>query len=117
MGITCIAPAQSHLERRFRTLLIKHRIELPLRNEPLGPYTIDCLWPHHRVAVELDGRQHTRPHQADSDDDRDLWLRRNRYITRRYGKRQLDEQPDNVIADLQDAFAEAVKLGYAKAAA
>jgi hypothetical protein len=77
----------SNLERRFRTLLIKNRIELPLRNEPLGPFTIDCLWPTRRVAVELDGRQHTRPHQADSDDDRDLWLRRHRYITRRYGER------------------------------
>jgi very-short-patch-repair endonuclease len=83
----------------------------------VGPYTIDCLWPTRRVAVELDGRQHTRPHQADTDDDRDLWLRRNRYVTRRYGKRQLDEQPANVVADLLDAFAEAVKLGYAKLAA
>jgi len=38
-------------------------------------------------------------------------------VTRRYGKRQLAEQPANVIADLLDAFAEAVKLGYAKLAA
>jgi very-short-patch-repair endonuclease len=105
--------ARSQLERRFRTLLIEHRIELPLRNEPLGPFTIDCLWPTHRVAVELDGRQHTRPHQADNDDDRDLWLRRNRYIPRRYGTKQIQTSPDDVIADLQDAFAEAVKLGYA----
>ena len=103
---------RSQLERRFRTLLIKHRIELPLRNEPVGHYTIDCLWPTHRVAVELDGRQHARPHQADSDDDRDLWLRRHRYVTRRYGKRQLDEQPDTVIADLLDAFAQARALGH-----
>jgi very-short-patch-repair endonuclease len=107
--------ARSQLERRFRTLLIKRRIELPLRNEPLGPWTIDCLWPHHRVAVELDGRQHARPHQADSDDDRDLWLRRNRYIARRYSERQIDTRPDDVIDDLVDAFAEAVKLGYANA--
>jgi very-short-patch-repair endonuclease len=105
--------ARSQLERRFRALLIKHRIELPLRNEPLGPYTIDCLWPAHRVAVELDGRQHTRPHQADSDDDRDLWLRRHGYIPRRYGERQIKHRPDDVIDDLLDAFAEAVKLGYA----
>jgi very-short-patch-repair endonuclease len=105
----------SNLERRFRALLIKNRIELPLRNEPLGPFTSDCLWRDHRVAVELDGRQHTRPHQADRDDDRDLWLRRHRYITRRYGERQLHEQPDNVIADLHDAFAQATALGYAPA--
>ena len=58
-----------------------------------------------RVAVELDGRQHQRPHQADSDDDRDLWLRRHGYVTRRYGKRQIDQHPDDVIADLLAALA------------
>jgi very-short-patch-repair endonuclease len=103
--------ARSQLERRFRKLLIQHQIELPLRNEPLGPWTIDCLWPDRRVAVELDGCQHDRPHQADSDDDRDLWLRRNRYIPRRYGERQVKHRPDDVIADLQDAFAQAHALG------
>ena len=84
---------KSGLERAFRRLLIRHGIELPLRNEPVGPWTVDCLWPERRVAVELDGRQHERPHQADSDDDRDLWLRRHGYVTRRYGKRQIDERP------------------------
>jgi very-short-patch-repair endonuclease len=96
---------KSRLERSFRQLLIRHRIELPLRNEPVGPWTVDCLWPERRVAVELDGRQHERPHQADADDDRDLWLRRHGYITRRYGKRQIDQRPDGVIADLLDALA------------
>ena len=62
--------------------------------------------------VEPEGRQHERPRQADHDDDRDLWLRRHRYVTRRYGKRQLDERPDDVIADLLDAFAQADTLGY-----
>jgi very-short-patch-repair endonuclease len=104
---------KSNLERRFRALLIQHRIELPLRNEPLGPWTIDCLWPDRRVAVELDGRQHDRPHQADRDDDRDLWLRRHGYIARRYGDRQVKTRPDDVIEDLDDAFAQAVTLGYA----
>jgi very-short-patch-repair endonuclease len=105
--------ARSQLERRFRQLLINHGVELPLRNAPLGPWTIDCLWPDRRVAVELDGRQHARPNQADSDDDRDLWLRLHGYIARRYGERQVKGRPDDVIDDLEDAFAEAVKLGYA----
>jgi very-short-patch-repair endonuclease len=107
----------SRLERRFRNLLIRRRIELPERNQPVGPWTVDCLWRDRRVVVELDGRQHQRPHQADSDDDRDLWLRRHGYEARRYGKRQIDERPDDVIADLLDAFAAAVKLGYASRAA
>jgi very-short-patch-repair endonuclease len=104
---------KSQLERRFRRLLIRRGIELPLRNQQLGPWTVDCLWPDRRIAVELDGRQHERPRQADSDDDRDLWLRRNRYVARRYGKRQIDERPDDVIVDLLEAFGQAVALGYA----
>jgi very-short-patch-repair endonuclease len=100
---------KSRLERRFRKLLIRRGIELPLRNQEVGPWTVDCLWPDRRVVVELDGRQHERPRQADSDDDRDLWLRRHGFVARRYGKRQIDERPDDVIADLVAA------LGYAAA--
>ncbi len=96
--------AKSRLERRFRALLIRHGIELPERNQTLGPYVVDCLWRDRRVVVELDGRQHARPHQADSDDDRDLWLRRHRYVPRRYGTKQVDEQPRAVVADLLEAF-------------
>jgi very-short-patch-repair endonuclease len=95
---------KSRLERRFRELLIRHGIELPERNQSVGPWTVDCLWREQRVVVELDGRQHERPHQADSDDDRDLWMRRHRYVARRYGKRQIEQQPDEVIADVLDAL-------------
>jgi very-short-patch-repair endonuclease len=107
----------SRLERRFRSLLVRHAIELPERNQQVGPWTVDCLWRERRVVVELDGRQHERPHQADCDDDRDLWLRRHGYVARRYGKRQIEQHPDEIIADLLDAFAEAVTLGYAGRAA
>jgi very-short-patch-repair endonuclease len=102
---------KSRLERRFGDLLIRHAIELPQRNQKVGPWTVDCLWRERRVVVELDGRQHERPHQADCDDDRDLWLRRHRYVARRYGKRQIEQRPDEVIADLLEA------LGYAAAGA
>jgi hypothetical protein len=51
-----------------------------------------------------------RPH------DRDLWLRRHGYVARRYGRRQIEGRPDAVVADLEDAFAQAVTLGYAAAA-
>jgi very-short-patch-repair endonuclease len=106
---------KSRLERRFRALLIRRGIELPRRNQPIGPWTVDCLWPDRRVVVELDGRQHERPRQADSDDDRDLWLRLHGYVARRYGTRQVGGRPDDVIADLLSAFEEAVALGYAAA--
>ena len=79
----------------------------------IGPWTVDCLWRAQRVVVELDGGQHGRPHQADVDRERDLWLRRHGYVTRRYGKRQIAGQPDEVLTDLLNACGEAVKLGYA----
>jgi hypothetical protein len=40
-------------------------------------------------------------------------VRRHGYVTRRYGQRQIKERPDDVIADLLDAFAQADALGYA----
>jgi very-short-patch-repair endonuclease len=95
---------RSQLERRFRRLLVRHGIELPLRNAPVGPWTVDCLWPDQRVVVELDGGQHDRPHRADVDRDRDLWLRGHGYTVLRYGSRQIDERPDDVIADLLAAL-------------
>lgn len=68
---------RSRLERRFRSLLVRHGIPLPRRNQVVGPWTVDCLWPELRVVVELDGGQHTRPGQAAVDAQRDLWLRTN----------------------------------------
>ena len=104
--------AKSRLEKRFRALLIRHGIELPERNQRVGPYEVDCLWRDRRVVVELDGRQHARPHQADTDDDRDVWLRRHRFVPRRYGIKQIDDRPANVIADVLGAFDDAARLGY-----
>jgi len=101
----------SRLERRFRELLVRHGIELPERNQEVGPWTVDCLWRQQRVVVELDGGQHGRPHQADLDREPDLWLRRHGYAARRYGKRQIEDQPHEVIADLVAA------RGYAAAGA
>jgi very-short-patch-repair endonuclease len=95
---------KSRLERRFRHLLVRHNIELPRRNQPTGPWTVDCLWPEQRVVVELDGGQHDRPHQADLDRRRDLWLRAHGYTVLRYGHSQLVDQPADVIADLLEAL-------------
>jgi very-short-patch-repair endonuclease len=106
---------KSDLERRFRRLLVARGVELPLRNQPIGPWEVDCVWPKLRVAVELDGRQHERPARADRDDDRDLWLRRHGWLPRRYGRRQVEDQPAAVVDDLLAAFAEAQALRLSRA--
>lgn len=100
----------SKLERRFRALLVQHGVPLPLRNQKLGPWTADCVWPAVRVVVELDGGQHERPGQAKVDADRDLWLRRHGYVVRRYTWEQVTRRGPVVVADLQAAFDEGTSL-------
>jgi very-short-patch-repair endonuclease len=36
----------------------------------------------------------------DHGDERDLWLRRYGYVLRRYGERQIEGRPDEVVADV-----------------
>lgn len=97
---------RSKLERRFRELLVAHGVALPLRNQKVGPWTADCVWPALRVVVELDGGQHERPAQAKVDADRDLWLRQHGYVARRYTWDQVTKRGNVVVADLLAAFEE-----------
>jgi very-short-patch-repair endonuclease len=109
---------RSRLERRFRKLLIAQGVDLPVRNRRIGPWIVDCVWLDLKVVVELDGGQHKRPHQAAVDAERDLWLRRNGYIVRRYTWEQVTARDaSDVIADLRDAFAEALSRRAAQIAA
>lgn len=101
---------RSRLERRFRELLVTHGVALPLRNHKVGPWNADCFWPALKVIVELDGGQHERPGQAKVDADRDLWLRQNGYVTRRYTWDQVTRRGSAVVADLHAAFAESALL-------
>jgi hypothetical protein len=66
---------RSELEERFLAFLDAHELPRPLVNEPIGPYTVDALWPGSRLVVELDGRgahETTRAFEEDRRRDRDL---------------------------------------------
>jgi very-short-patch-repair endonuclease len=66
---------RSDLELDFLAFLDAHRLERPLVNEEIGPYTVDALWPAERVIVELDSRQAhetTKAFESDRARDRDL---------------------------------------------
>jgi very-short-patch-repair endonuclease len=97
--------AKQRLERAFRTLLIGHRIALPLRNEPVGAFLLDCLWPEHRLVVELDGGHHQRPHRRAADAERDHVLRQQGFTVIRYTWRQVHEQGHAVAAEVAGILA------------
>lgn len=67
---------KSQLERAFDRWLLKHpEIPEPERNIRLGPWEIDCHWPAHGLALELDGRPyHTVVEDMDRDRRKDTWL-------------------------------------------
>lgn len=92
---------KSRLERRFRALLIEHDVALPERDRRIGPYRVDCLWPHLKLVVELDGGQHERPGQAAVDADRDLYLRGLGFTVLRYSYRQVFDRGAEVVRDLR----------------
>ncbi len=60
---------KSELERSFDQLLGRHpEIPQPQRNVHIDGWEVDCYWPEHRLAVELDGRPY---HVAIKDLERD----------------------------------------------
>lgn len=75
---------KSGLERAFDRWRLEHpEIPAPERNTHLGPWEIDCYWPEHRLALELDGRPyHTVTEEIERDRRKDTWLQAhgNRFI-------------------------------------
>jgi hypothetical protein len=67
---------RSGLERSFdRWLTRRAEIPDPQRNIYLGPWEIDCYWPAHQLALELDGRPfHTVIKDIERDRRKDAWL-------------------------------------------
>lgn len=67
---------------------------------------IDAVWRDERVAVELDGYWwHRTRFRQESDRDREVRLRRLRWLPVRYSARQVFDEPLLVIADLAAVLA------------
>lgn len=89
------------LEEAFFTLVRRAGLPQPLVNQPLGPYTIDFLWPEQRIAVETDGRAaHERAAARERDYGRDAWLHANGYLPMRFTWHQIHEREREVLAAL-----------------
>jgi hypothetical protein len=70
---------KSKLEQSFDRWLAAHpEIPEPQRNIYLGPWEIDCYWPDHQLALELDGREfHIAAQDFERDRLKDAWLQLN----------------------------------------
>jgi very-short-patch-repair endonuclease len=97
---------RSPLEERFTPFLRRHRLPPPHFNDwiTLGGkrYQVDCHWRGTRQVVELDGwRGHGTRTAFREDRTRDRRLRAAGYSVTRLTWTQLDDEPEEVAADLR----------------
>ncbi len=96
----------SKLESSFIELLRRARLPLPRTNIPVGAYYVDCRWPEHRLTVELDSyRYHHTRHAWEQDRQREREARARGDEFRRYTWRDVDEDPEPMLADLRRLLA------------
>ncbi|HEX8753568.1 MAG TPA: type IV toxin-antitoxin system AbiEi family antitoxin domain-containing protein [Solirubrobacterales bacterium] len=97
---------RSRLEERFLPFVDRHRLPRPRFNAWLEVggrwYQVDCLWPRQRQIVELDGWEGHGTRRAFRDDRaRDRRLRVAGYAVTRLTWGQLDDEPEQIAADLR----------------
>lgn len=97
---------RSRLEERFAPFLQGHRLPLPRFNDWIlvgnRDFQVDCHWPGTNEIVELDGWEGHGTRSAFRDDRaRDRYLRVAGYSITRITWAQLDDEPDQVAADLR----------------
>ena len=96
---------RSDLERDFLRLCRRYRIPAPQVNVKAGRWTVDFLWRKPGIAVETDFHDYHRGRIAFRDDRaRELDLRRYGFAVHRFSEEQVNERPEEVAADLRDAF-------------
>jgi very-short-patch-repair endonuclease len=98
---------RSDLESLFLALIRPHRDRIPPPevNVKLGRWTVDFLWRRQRVVVETDFWTYHRGSVAFEDDHaRDLDLRGAGYAVFRFTDRQLEKEPERVVADVAAAL-------------
>ena len=92
----------SALERRFRALLRREGLPLPVMNRPAGGRYVDCRWTEQRLTVELDGyRYHSSRHAWETDRrrEREAYARGDQF--RRYTYGDVFEAPGPMLAELR----------------
>jgi hypothetical protein len=100
-----LAHTRSPLERLFLPLCERAGIPLPDVNVYIEGVLVDAVWRDRKLVVELDGRDnHSSWAQIQTDRSKELRLRAAGYDVVRYGTQQLEEQAQEVVADLLRAY-------------
>ncbi len=101
---------RSAFEDRFLAFLDRHGLPRPHFNAWIqleaDRFQVDCLWPDHRLIVELDSwSAHSTRSAFRSDKARDRKLAVAGYVTTRIPWAALDDEPDAIATDLRRLLA------------
>lgn len=100
---------RNDFEERFVALLDSHRLPRPRLNADVAIggrfFSVDCLWRHERLIVELDGRAvHGTAKAFEADRERDRLLLVDGWRVMRVTWRQLHDDEARIAADLRAAL-------------
>lgn len=102
------ARTRSGPERRLLALIRKARLPQPQVNARFHAWEVDFLWPDTNLVVEVDALStHTSPRDFERDRRKDSELVSRGYIVMRVTRRQLEEEPEIVVARLAAALTRA----------
>jgi very-short-patch-repair endonuclease len=104
----CIEGRQtrSKVERKFARWLEQRGIERPAFNEPLGPFTLDAVWPQARLIVEIDTyATHGTRHSFEADRRRDAYTAARGLRTIRVTPTRWRQDGDRLERDIRRALA------------
>jgi very-short-patch-repair endonuclease len=101
---------RSEAERRMLALIRAARLPAPGANVHVNGHEVDLLWPEQRLIVEVDGFAfHSTRHAFERDRTRDAQLQAAGYRVLRVTWRQIQDEPEALIATL----AASLQAGFA----
>jgi very-short-patch-repair endonuclease len=97
---------ESQLEREFLAVVEAFHLPVPIRQEAVGPYRVDFIYPDHGILIELDGRMWHGTAEAFHDDR----TRQNRLalagyeLVLRFTWRHVSGEPSYVARTMSEAL-------------
>jgi very-short-patch-repair endonuclease len=106
---------RSEAERRLLELIRAARLPEPETNARIARHEVDCLWPGHRLVVEVDGYAfHSKRSSFERDRRKDAELMLAGYRVIRSTWRQIVEEPEATVATLAQALAQPAPSDFAR---
>jgi hypothetical protein len=94
------AGIKSRLEKAFLLLVIESGLAKPIPNIHVAGAEVDGYWPDARLAVEIDGPNHTRPPTRRADGSRDRLLAEAGVTVLRFTEFEIERRQRDVAAAL-----------------